>query len=211
MNAELLLGTHLTVVVRARVAGQAAEIGLVVARQHCVGDQPRRRALTEAAERCAGRSRVAAGRILARIDGRWQTLQAMPSTLKGSNVMNTLNTARSAAAALSAGLLAMAAGTAMAGTPLENYKQERANCLSGNTSQDRATCLREAGAALQEARRNGLTTPTPEQRAQNAVQRCQAQPKEDREDCQRLAMGAGSREGSVSEGATVSQLTTIKN
>ncbi|MET0350567.1 MAG: hypothetical protein ABW067_12330, partial [Rhizobacter sp.] len=40
------------------------------------------------------------------------------------------------------------------------YQQERANCENGNTTQDKATCLREAGAALHESKRNGLTTST---------------------------------------------------
>ena len=38
------------------------------------------------------------------------------------------------------------------------YEKDRAACMSGNSNQDRATCLREAGAALVEARRDGLTT-----------------------------------------------------
>src|SRR5690554_4542672 len=37
------------------------------------------------------------------------------------------------------------------------YKEQRAACESGNTHQDRATCLREAGAALEEARRGQLS------------------------------------------------------
>ena len=116
-----------------------------------------------------------------------------------------------AAAAACAGLLAFTgAGQALAGTPQENYRQERANCMNGNTTQDRATCLREASAALQESRRHGLTTPSGDVRAQNAVQRCQRQPKEDRADCERLALGQGTREGSVGEGAIVREITTLQ-
>ena len=37
------------------------------------------------------------------------------------------------------------------------YQQERAACLAGQTGQDRATCLKEAGAALAEARRGKLS------------------------------------------------------
>jgi len=33
---------------------------------------------------------------------------------------------------------------------------ERSMCLNGQTNQDRATCLQEAGAAYAEARRDGL-------------------------------------------------------
>ena len=55
------------------------------------------------------------------------------------------------------------------------YQQERANCLSGNTQEDRATCLREAGAALVEARRGGLTDPQGRERQQNATDRCKVE------------------------------------
>ena len=37
-----------------------------------------------------------------------------------------------------------------------NYEQQRAKCISGQTNEDRATCLREAGAALEEAKRGNL-------------------------------------------------------
>jgi hypothetical protein len=61
------------------------------------------------------------------------------------------------------------------------YQQERAACLSGRSHQDRTTCLQEAGAALQEARRGGLTTGA--QLEANAIARCNALPEGDRADC----------------------------
>ena len=36
------------------------------------------------------------------------------------------------------------------------YTKERADCEAGRTAEDRATCLREAGAAQQERKRNQL-------------------------------------------------------
>src|SRR5579864_1754936 len=36
------------------------------------------------------------------------------------------------------------------------YQQERTVCLNGQSHQDRTTCLREAGAALEEAKRGHL-------------------------------------------------------
>ena len=59
------------------------------------------------------------------------------------------------------------------------YTRDRAECLSRKGSEDRATCLREAGAALQESRRGGLT----DEQAQferNRLARCAYQPPKDR-------------------------------
>jgi len=55
-DVELLLSTHLTVVVRARLDfadGGSDETGLVIPRQRCEGDQPQADALAEAACACA--------------------------------------------------------------------------------------------------------------------------------------------------------------
>jgi hypothetical protein len=55
-EVELLLCTHLTVVVRARLEfedGGSDETGLVIPRQRCDGDQPHAAALAEAAHACA--------------------------------------------------------------------------------------------------------------------------------------------------------------
>ena len=89
------------------------------------------------------------------------------------------------------------------------YRIERDNCLSGRTHQDRATCLREAGAAYAEARqgRLGSDADAATLRA-NALQRCQRQPPADRPDCERLARGEGRQVGSVAEGAVIKELVT---
>ncbi|MEJ6023476.1 hypothetical protein [Ramlibacter sp. PS4R-6] len=83
------------------------------------------------------------------------------------------------------------------------YQQERADCLSGASSQDRATCLREAAAALQEARRGNLSTGD---LAQNGVARCNALPADDRQDCV-LRMQPGAASGSVSGGGVLREST----
>jgi hypothetical protein len=89
------------------------------------------------------------------------------------------------------------------------YQQERAACLEGRSSQDRATCLKEAGAARAEARRQGLDNgETPAQLRANALLRCQRVAADDRASCERMALGEGQRDGSVAEGAVVKQLTT---
>lgn len=109
-----------------------------------------------------------------------------------------------------AGALTCATATLAAGRPAQSeaqraYERDRAACLSGQTHQDRATCLREAGAALQEARRGGLD----DQDAQferNRLLRCEKQPPEDREYCIRRMKGEGVTSGSVEGGGIYREL-----
>lgn len=90
-----------------------------------------------------------------------------------------------------------------------NYQRERASCLNGTSNQDRATCLKEAGAAREEARRGQLTdNKTAEQ--QNAVARCNVLPEADRIDCVRRVQGDGSTSGSVRAGGVFREtITTV--
>lgn len=89
------------------------------------------------------------------------------------------------------------------------YEAERAACLAGLSLQDRATCLKEAAAARNEALRGRLDNgETPAQRLANALARCRVQPAADRADCERLARGEGHSEGSVAEGAVMKQTIT---
>lgn len=90
----------------------------------------------------------------------------------------------------------------------QRYQQERAHCLSGQSNQDRATCLREATAALQEARRNRLETGGSASFAVNATARCNAQPAADREACVQRIMGAGAVQGSVEAGGLIRRIET---
>jgi len=123
-------------------------------------------------------------------------------------------------AALAATLLgALLAGPALAATPdaatparsaIEaTYRSDRAACLAGRTSQDRATCLKEAGAARSEALRGNLDNhETRAQRRANALLRCDAQPAAERAACARLARGEGRSDGSVAEGAVIRETVT---
>ena len=87
------------------------------------------------------------------------------------------------------------------------YRQDRADCMSGRTNQDRATCLKEAGAALQAAQRGGLTKgQVPYE--QNQLIRCNALPANDREDCVRRIKGEGTTSGSVESGGIYRELRT---
>ena len=106
-----------------------------------------------------------------------------------------------AACALAFSTLAPAQGTR------STYAEDRAFCNSGQSSQDRATCLREAGAALQEAKRGGLTNEQA-QLEKNRLARCDNQPAKDRDECVRR-MNEGTVKGSVKEGAVVRELRTV--
>lgn len=90
----------------------------------------------------------------------------------------------------------------------QRYQQERAHCLSGQSNQDRATCLREAAAARQEARRNRLDTGSSASLEANATARCQAQPAADRAACVARVTGVGSTQGSVEAGGLIRQTET---
>jgi hypothetical protein len=86
--------------------------------------------------------------------------------------------------------------------------QERARC--DGRQQDRAACLREAGAAQQEARRDGLSTPGAQSKEQNELARCQMQPVADRADCETRIKGTGrtTSEGSVMGGGVIRETVT---
>ncbi len=85
------------------------------------------------------------------------------------------------------------------------YRADRAACLRGLTNQDRDTCLREAGAALQEARRGGLTSGQ-EAIESNRVARCERLAPEDRALCVRRMNGEGETSGSVAGGGILREL-----
>jgi hypothetical protein len=87
------------------------------------------------------------------------------------------------------------------------YQQELATCMSGKSQQDRTTCLREAGAALAEAKRGTLDTGMGRYE-QNQSMRCNFHPVEDREDCLRRMRGEGTVSGSVEGGGIYRELRT---
>ena len=85
------------------------------------------------------------------------------------------------------------------------YQIERAVCMTGQSNQDRATCLKEAGAALKEAKMGRLSS---DQSAfkQNALLRCNALPADERAACQRRIEGDGTTTGSVRDGGLLREL-----
>ena len=109
-----------------------------------------------------------------------------------------------AVCALSAGLFSGGAFAANGSgvNPEAQYRQDIARCESGQTNQDLATCRREAAAALQEARRQGLLTHQDQSLQTNSTSRCQALPANLREDCmvQMTQGGKTSVQGSIAGG-----------
>lgn len=94
---------------------------------------------------------------------------------------------------------------------LARYQQERATCVNGESNQDRPTCLREAGAALAEARRGGLDDGGTRmqqyrQYERNALERCAPLPDEDRLACAARMQGMGTVSGSVQAGGLLREL-----
>ena len=88
------------------------------------------------------------------------------------------------------------------------YVKERAICLAGASNQDRATCLEEAGAALQASRRGSLDDSSFNQQAQNSEARCDALPAGDRQDCIRRMRGEGVVSGTAADGGIYREITT---
>jgi hypothetical protein len=114
--------------------------------------------------------------------------------------------------ALVAGGILFASGIAVAadgdrqGGTSSTIAQERQNCMDGKTNQDRATCLREAGAAKQESQRGNLRDSG--DYGSNASKRCDTLPADQKADCERRSMGEGSVSGSVGSGGVVRELVT---
>ena len=108
-----------------------------------------------------------------------------------------------------AALLAPAAWSADSSSDAQaRYRQERAECVNGHSHQDRATCLKEAGAALNEARTGKLDDRRTDYE-RNALMRCQALPAQDREACRARMNGQGTTEGSVEQGAILREYREI--
>ena len=110
-----------------------------------------------------------------------------------------------AAAALLAPQVAAAQGT-IGRDAQRIYQQEAAGCR-GSARQDRATCMREAAAARDEARRGRLADQGVDY-SKNALQRCEALPAADRQDCMTRMQGRGTASGSVEAGGIYRESVT---
>ncbi len=114
--------------------------------------------------------------------------------------------------AMSAALsVCAAAAMAVANTPSTDiearYQVERATCMNGSSNQDRATCLKEAGAARDEARKGQLNDGDGKLR-QNAKQRCDALSGDEARDCLARMKGKGTTSGSAQGGGILRETVT---
>lgn len=89
-----------------------------------------------------------------------------------------------------------------------NYQKERNECMSGQTAESKKTCLREAGAALADAKRGRLDRNNNESKfEQNALARCDVfKNSDDHAMCERRVR-EGTVEGSVSAGGDIRELS----
>lgn len=113
------------------------------------------------------------------------------------------------APALTAALLVFsAAASAQTAAPdaRARYEQEREKCMTNNTQDSLATCLREANNALDASRKGDLSNPGPAAN-DNATQRCSAFPTvAEQTECMRRVQTPVS--GSVSGGGVLRESTT---
>jgi hypothetical protein len=101
---------------------------------------------------------------------------------------------------------ALAAGNRGASDAQAQYMRDRAACNAGQSTEDRATCLKEAGAALQAARNGELTSESPAAYRQNVLLRCKEQPADAREAC--MARMQNPAQGSVGGGGLLFEART---
>ena len=111
-------------------------------------------------------------------------------------------------------LLAMTAATAQVATGTTGidasgqYQQEVNACLTGNTQQDRETCLREARNA-QSDKKSGKLDNANAQFDANATARCNVLAGEEKAACVARVMGYGSTTGSVAAGGVLREVETV--
>jgi len=100
---------------------------------------------------------------------------------------------------------AHSAGPAGAASPQKTYQYDRADCNSGIAGPDKAACLREAGAALQEAKSGKLADANTNFES-NKVARCSYLREPDKSYCVRRMNGEGTASGSVEGGGILREL-----
>jgi hypothetical protein len=112
-------------------------------------------------------------------------------------------------AALGGASHVFAAGAKAGRADNSEYRREVAACTDGTSNEDRATCMREAGAAKYEAGRGNLTDPGQAQLKANAMKRCEGLPQADRVDCEKRVNGGGIADGSVRDGGIFRETVTV--
>lgn len=122
--------------------------------------------------------------------------------------------ARACAAATLLGLAAFVAHAADPAPPADakaRYEQERARCLSGTSGQAQSTCLKEAGAALDVARKGSLDD-RDARYGKNAKERCDLLSGDEKKDCiARMKDAPNTMEsGSVKGGGILRETVTVE-
>lgn len=90
----------------------------------------------------------------------------------------------------------------------KRYESDVALCNSNQSYQDKSTCLKEAGAALAEARKHRLTQ-NEQLSVDNKTKRCNALPADQRDDCLMQMSGTNTTSIGSVEGGGVLRETTI--
>jgi len=131
--------------------------------------------------------------------------------MKSAKTLQVRRVAATVAAACATVSVDAISATAPAQTPAEaRYQQDRANCLAGKTAESQTTCLKEAAAALQAARKHDLRTPTPAEVAANERRRCEALSGDDKKDCLKRADNIDTTvSGSVAAGGDLKETITV--
>ena len=115
-------------------------------------------------------------------------------------------------AAAAAGVLLVASMAGAADGKLAQakgrYQQDRAGCASSQPYEDRAACMKEAGAVLNEAKR-GIKGDDSSAYERNRLLRCDSLGDADRDDCLRRMRGEGTVSGSVESGGIYRELRTV--
>lgn len=102
---------------------------------------------------------------------------------------------------------AMAQAPAPSGDARARYEQEREKCMTNNTQDSVATCMREANNALDASRKGQLSNPGPAA-TDNTTQRCEAfQTAAEQAECVRRTQSS-SVSGSVSGGGVLRESVT---
>ena len=113
-----------------------------------------------------------------------------------------------------AALLAVGAATAQVATGTTgidasgSYQQEVNACMTGQTQQDRDTCLREARNAQADKKRGVLDNAGGQFEA-NAAARCSVLQGEEAAACKARVMGFGNTSGSVAAGGVLREVETV--
>ena len=110
--------------------------------------------------------------------------------------------------AMLATIFAQAAEPVRPADAQKRFLDERAYCQNASAAEDKTACLREAGAALQEARSGKLADANTNYES-NRIARCAYLKGSDKEYCVRRMSGEGTTSGSVEGGGILRELVVI--